>query len=467
MIQPERIQHLNGKPVRREGDFVLYWMQASQRAEDNHALEYAAAQANELGRPLVVFFGVTAHFPEANLRHYAFMVEGIAETRAALSFRGIRMVVLAGDPGETVIDAAERACLVVTDCGYLRVERRWRAEAARRLDVPLVQVESNVVVPVETACEKEAYSAAVLRPRILRLIDRFLVPLESVPIEKDSLNPGLDLPDLADRDAVMRALHAHIDHTVGPAPSIRGGSAAALTLLDEFATRKIDRYDRDRNDPTLDGTSGLSPYLHFGQISPLTIALRLKEVDSPGREPFLEQLIVRRELAMNYVLGNDRYDSYEGLPAWCRTTLGSHANDPREYVYSRAQFEAAETHDPYWNAAQREIAGTGGMHGYMRMYWGKKILEWSASPQEAFRTALCLNNRYGLDGRDPNGFAGVAWCFGKHDRPWAERPVFGLIRCMNAAGLLRKFDADGYVRKVDGLIGGILSGNHSKDGGAV
>ncbi len=448
MIQPERIQYLNGKAVRRGGDFVLYWMQASQRAEENHALEFAAAQANELGRPLVVFFGVTAHFPEANLRHYTFMVEGLAETRNALARRGIRMVVLAGDPGEMVIDAAERACLVVTDCGYLRIEKQWRAEAARALDCPLIQVESNVVVPVDAACPREAYSAAVLRPRIHRLLDRFLVPVHAVPVEADSLGLAFDLPDLMDSAAIMRQLHAHIDPSVGPVPAIRGGAPAALALLDDFAVRKLDRYDGDRNDPTLDGSSGLSPYLHFGQISPLRIALRLKEVESPGRDPFLEQLVVRRELAMNFVHYNDRYDAYEGLPTWCRSSLGSHANDPREHVYSRAQFEAAQTHDPYWNAAQYQMVSTGRMHGYMRMYWGKKLVEWSASPQEAFRTALYLNNRYELDGRDPNGYAGVAWCFGKHDRPWAERPVFGLIRFMNAAGLRRKFDADGYVRMV-------------------
>lgn len=451
MIQPERIQYLNGKPVRREGDYVLYWMQASQRAEDNHALEHAAALANELGRPLVAFFGATARFPGANLRHYAFLLEGLDETRAALARRGIRTVVLAGEPGEAVVDAAERACLVVVDRGYLEVAGRWRAEAAAALSCQLVQVESDVVVPVEAAYGKEAYSAAVLRPRIRRLLDRFLVPVEPVPVGKGSLGLAIDLPDLADSAAVLKALHAHLDASVPPVPSIRGGASHALARLEAFVEGRLDRYGTDRNDPTLDGTSGLSPYLHFGQVSPLRVALRVAESGSPGREAFLEELIVRRELSMNFARYNARCDAYEGLPAWCRTTLGAHANDPREHVYSRAQFEAARTHDPYWNAAQREMARTGRMHGYMRMYWGKKILEWSASPQEAFRTALYLNDRYELDGRDPNGFTGVAWCFGKHDRPWAERPVFGMVRYMNDAGLRRKFDADGYVRKVERL----------------
>jgi deoxyribodipyrimidine photo-lyase len=316
-----------------------------------------------------------------------------------------------------------------------------------------VQVESNVVVPVEAAYGKEAYSAAVLRPRVGRLIDRFLAPVSAVPLARDSHGMPLDLPDLVDTAAIMRLLHAHIDATVAPVPSLRGGSTAALARLDAFLADKLGRYDGDRNDPTADGGSGLSPYLHFGQISPLRVALRVRAIGGAGSGPFLEQLIVRRELAANLVQYNDRYDAWEGLPAWCRATLGIHANDPREHVYPLAHFEAARTHDPYWNAAQRELLATGRMHGYMRMYWGKKILEWSASPAEAFRTALCLNDRYALDGRDPNGFAGVGWCFGLHDRPWAERPVFGMVRYMNAAGLRRKFDADGYVRKVDRLAG--------------
>jgi deoxyribodipyrimidine photo-lyase len=381
------------------------------------------------------------------------MHEGLDETRSSLARRGVRLVVLAGDPVESVVEAAERACLVVVDCGCLRVEKGWRAEAAKALSCQLLQVESNVVVPVGTACEKEAYSAATLRPRIQRLLERFLAPVAPVPVEKDSLALALDLPDLAGYDVAMRHLHPHLDRSVGPAPEARGGASAALARLDDFVGRKLERYGGDRNDPTLDGTSGLSPYLHFGQISPLRVALRVKAEGGPGADPFLEQLVVRRELAANFAHFNARYDAYEGLPAWCRTTLGSHANDPREHVYAPSQFEAARTHDPYWNAAQRELSATGRMHGYMRMYWGKKLLEWSASPGEAFRTAIRLNDRYALDGRDPNGFAGVAWCFGKHDRPWAERPVFGLIRCMNAEGLRRKFDADGYVRKVEAACG--------------
>jgi deoxyribodipyrimidine photo-lyase len=201
-----------------------------------------------------------------------------------------------------------------------------------------------------------------------------------------------------------------------------------------------------RNDPTLDYLSHLSPYLHFGQISPLYIALKVIDTDSRGKEAFLEELIVRRELSMNFVFYNEKYDSFEAVPEWAKKTLKAHQKNKRQYTYSLEELETAQTHDAYWNAAQREMVGRGKMHGYMRMYWGKKIIEWSKTPEKAFQIALYLNNKYELDGRDPNGFTGVAWCFGKHDRPWGERPIFGNVRYMNDKGLKRKFDADRYVR---------------------
>ncbi|UCG56280.1 MAG: deoxyribodipyrimidine photolyase, partial [Phycisphaerales bacterium] len=229
------------------------------------------------------------------------------------------------------------------------------------------------------------------------------------------------------------------------------GTSQAEHRLKDFLRHKLDRFNELRNDPTADCVSHMSPYLHFGQISPLYIALQVLKVPGPGGEAYLEELIVRRELSHNFVFHNSKYDSFDCLPPWAQRTLNFHRRDKREYLYSRDQFEAAETHDPYWNAAQRQLILTGKMHGYMRMYWGKKILEWSRSPQTAFKTTLYLNNKYELDGRDPNGFAGVAWCFGKHDRAWAERPIFGKVRYMNEAGLKRKFNADAYVKMVDSL----------------
>ena len=448
MIQPERVRPLNAGRLRR-GDFVLYWMQAAQRAEDNHALEYAAAQANEQGRPLVAFFGLTPDFPGANARHYAFLLEGLKETEAALRGRGVRLVVRQGPTAKGAIRLSRRASLVVTDDGPLRVERAWRRRAAAAIGCPLVEVATSTVVPVEVASPKEEYSAATFRPKIYRHLERFLVPLREARLKKDSLGLRLDSLDLGDAARVLAGLGLG----PGPAPSpfFRGGASEAAKRLREFFGTGLARYALDRNDPALDSTSRLSPYLHFGQISPLTVALAVRRGPRPGQAPFLEELIVRRELAFNFVHYNRDYDRFGGLPAWCRGTLLERAADARDHIYAPAELEAARTHDPYWNAAQTEMVLTGRMHGYMRMYWGKKILEWSASPERAFRTALALNDRYELDGRDPNGFAGVAWCFGKHDRPWGRRPVFGSVRSMTSAGLRRKFDADAYVRRVEAL----------------
>lgn len=457
MIQRERIHRLNrpsrasasnGEPV-RDGRYVLYWMQSAQRARCNHALEYAIDRANELAKPVVVAFGLTADFPEANARHYTFMLEGLREVVEDLKDRGIQMVVRAQSPAKCIPELARDACLLIVDGGHLRVQRQWRAEVAEAVECPLVEVETNVIVPVEEASEKENFSAGTFRPRIRKKLDTYLVRLKRRKVRNDSLGLRLSGLELKDIDHVVGQLK--VDASVGKVTAYRGGGREARRRLDDFIQHKLDDYPDRRNDPNADGQSGLSPYLHFGQISPLDITLRVLQAASKGADAFLEELIVRRELSFNFVRYNDQYDRFEGLPPWAKRTLDFHGRDKREYTYSPDEFEAARTHDPYWNAAQKEMILTGKMHGYMRMYWGKKILEWTKSPEEGLRIALYLNNKYELDGRDPNGFAGVAWCFGKHDRAWAERPVFGKIRYMSAAGLRRKFDADAYVRKIERL----------------
>ena len=451
MIHPSRIQPLNGRSI-QDGRYVLYWMQASQRVECNHALEYAVGEANERNLPVVVVFGLTDQFPEANLRHYAFMLEGLEEVRKGLCNRGIRFALLHRSPELAATAMAEEAALVVADRGYLRIQRQWRNHVAKNAPCAVVQVESEAVVPVETASPKEEYTAGTLRPKLQRILEGYLVPLKERPVRKDSLSLRLDADPEGDFTSLLKKMK--IDRTVSPVRAFRGGTARANALLEEFIAKKIRHYDELRNDPGLDYSSHLSPYLHFGQVSPLAVALRIsgeRSIPAAARESFLEELIVRRELSMNFVFYNDRYDEYECLPDWARKTLAEHAKDRREYLYDPEQWERAGTHDPYWNAAQREMMITGKMHNYMRMYWGKKLLEWSRTPAEAFRTALTLNNRYELDGRDPNGFAGVAWCFGKHDRAWSERKVFGKIRYMNDAGLRRKFDMDAYLKKVAAL----------------
>ncbi len=446
MIHRERIRPLNNEKPRSR-DYVLYWMQASQRAECNHALEYAAGQANARGKPLVVFFGLTERFPEANERHYAFMLEGLRETRRTLEERGIRFVLRRQPPDEGAVRMARRADLAVVDRGYLGIERRWRAEAARKISCPLVQVETNVVVPLEQASPKEEYAARTIRPRIKRQLEKYLVPLKKIPLKKKAQKFEFETLRLDNLEGLLARLP--LDRGAGRVGTYKGGSVEAKRRLREFIDRKLPLYAKSRNDPNVEAVSGMSPYLHFGQISPLTIALEVLKSGRRAADAYLEELIVRRELSMNFVYYNKDYDRFEGLPDWARKTLKEHEKDGREAIYSMADLEAAGTADPYWNAAQREMVATGKMHNYMRMYWGKRIIEWTKRPEEAFRIALHLNNKYELDGRDPNGFTGVAWCFGKHDRAWPSRPVLGKVRTMKASGLLRKFDADAYVRKYE------------------
>ena len=451
-IQKSRIQCLNDADITK-GDYVLYWMQQSQRAEYNHALEYAIRQANRLGQGVLVAFGLMDDYPEANQRHYKFMLEGLRETQNTLAGRGIKMVVQQGTPAEIALNLGRRASLIVCDCGYLRHQKAWRDQVARQAVCRTVQVESDVIVPVRVVSPKAEYAARTLRPKIQKHIASYLNEFRSAAVKRSSLN--LEIPgfDLADIDTALAKLK--IDSGVPAVTNFfTGGASQARRIFKRFLHRHLARYVDHRNQPQTDDISHMSLYLHFGQISPLYLALQIKQADSrlqAAKESFLEELIVRRELAMNFVNYTPAYDSYKCLPDWARRTLAEHADDPRKYAYTRRQLENARTHDEYWNAAMREMKYTGFMHNYMRMYWGKKILEWSQTPAQAFQTTLVLNNKYFLDGRDANSYAGVAWIFGVHDRAWAERPIFGKIRYMAASGLERKCDIRGYVKKVDSL----------------
>lgn len=474
MIHPARIHRLNDKPA-RNGGFVLYWMQQSQRAEWNHALEYAVERANALGLPVAVVFGLMDNYPEANERHYAFMLEGLAETFKTLEQRGIGAFIGRGHPAEVALKAGRDAALIVCDMGYLRHQAEWRAKVAEGADYEVVEVESDVVVPVETASDHAEYMARTIRPKLLERLDEFLQPLKEVKprihANERQWFQGLGNPPRLGRhpsaggdsppeegwlclgkdgvgvDGLLQNLK--LDRSVGAVSKFKGGTAEAKRRLKKFIAGSLPVYEAHSNQPQTDDVSMLSPYLHFGQISPLYIALEIQKADPKSR--FLEQLIVRRELAMNFVWFTPDYDRFSCLPDWAKLTLKNHAKDKREFLYTREQLEQSQTHDPYWNAAMTEMRVTGYMHNYMRMYWGKKVLEWSRSPEEAFETLLAINNKYFLDGRDPNSYAGIAWVFGKHDTAWIERPIFGKVRYMNAAGLERKCDIEEYVEKVSRL----------------
>jgi deoxyribodipyrimidine photo-lyase len=446
MVERERLSELNSAPE-RPGAYVLYWMQQSQRAVFNPALETAIAAANRLRLPLVVAFGLIDTLPHAKARHYAFMLEGLAETATALRERGIAFVIRRGSPDEVILALAPRAALIVCDRGYLRAQREWRRKVAQAAGRRVLQVESDVVVPAALASDRQEIGARSLRPKISRLRERFLVPLRRARplIEARGLRLASDV-DLSAVPATLRTLG--IDHSVAPVAAFLGGHGAARRRLRQFVAVGLKRYVAARALPGDPRVSMLSPYLHFGQISPVEVALAVREARAAAadRDSYLEELIVRRELAANFVLNNDRYDCFESLPAWAQRTLALHARDARAYTYDFEQLAAAHTHDPYWNAAMQEMRLTGFMHNHMRMYWGKKVLEWSVTPQVGYATLLRLNNSYFLDGRDASSYANVGWVFGLHDRPWPERPVFGNVRYMNAAGLKRKTDIGDYVR---------------------
>jgi deoxyribodipyrimidine photo-lyase len=453
-LAPERIQALrDGEPTR--GAYVLYWMQQSQRATFNHALEFAVRRANELRLPVLVGFGLTDNYPEANVRHHQFMLEGLVETAVTLRQRGIAFALRLGDPADVALALSQQAALVVCDRGYLRHQKAWRARVAAAAPCPVWQVESDVVVPTDLASTKQEIGARTLRPKIARLWEDFLTPLKDTPVERRVDRRWLtrvvpDAQPLEDVPALIARLK--LDRSVGPVSHHhRGGSSHARERLQSFVEETLPGYKERRQQPEAGAVSRLSPYLHFGQISPIEVALAVRAarpLHDDNRASYLDELVIRRELAVNFVHTNPAYDRYEAVPAWARATLLAHVRDARPFLYAVEELERAETHDPYWNAAQLQMVRTGYMHNQMRMYWGKQILAWTPTPQEAYAVTMMLNNKYFVDGRDPNAYTNVAWIFGLHDRPWPERAIYGKVRSMTASGLERKTDIAAYVQQV-------------------
>jgi len=457
VTEASRLTILADRPPREGGAYVLYWMQQAMRAEGNAALDHAIELANGLGIPVAVSFGLTGAtsepYPEANARHYAFLLEGLAEVARTLHRRGIAFVIRAASPVEVTVELARRAAILVCDRGYLKPQRAWQAAILDQVACRVVQLETDAVVPLAVASGKHEFAARTIRPKIARVWEDYLVDAPSPGLRHAA--SGLDLRSDIDLSDIAKALsNLKIDQAVGPVRRFTGGLGAARKRLAAFLADGFEGYKEKRASPERAAVSHLGPYLHFGQISPMEIALAVRSAETGGpedRASFLDELIVRRELAFNHVVFEPRYDEYESIPAWARKTLDEHRGDPRPQVYSRAQLEAGETHDRYWNGAMREMRQTGYMHNRLRMYWGKKIVEWSPSPEEAFATTLAINNKYFLCGRDANSFTNVAWLFGLHDRPWFRRPIFGTVRYMGA-NTLKKFDADAYLRSVDDLV---------------
>jgi deoxyribodipyrimidine photo-lyase len=382
------------------------------------------------------------------------MIQGLADVNADLCARQIKFVVGHGMPTRIALRYARSAAMIVCDRGYTRHQTLWRDEVADGAKCPVVQVESDVVIPVETVSDHAEFAARTIRPKIYRAWDEYLAPVKASPIKHAALSMRIagDI-DITDPDRALKELK--LDRSVKQSTHFDGGQRAARKLLNRFLHTRLQDYAKRRNEPAAGQTSTLSPYLHFGNISPIEIALRVRQSkcgSQADRDSFLEELIVRRELDINFVHYNNRFDSFDGLPNWAKKTLRDHESDERPIVYTARQLEAAQTHDPFWNAAQQQMTRTGFMHNYMRMYWGKKIIEWTRSPRRAYEIALQLNNKYFIDGRDPVSFANIAWLFGLHDRPWGPaRKIFGTVRYMNEAGLRRKFDMDAYVSMVESL----------------
>ena len=436
----------------------MYWSQMNRRAESNHALNYAADLANQHNLPLVFYEGLTCSYPFASDRLHTFILHGVPDTEQRLRKLGIGYVFHLRrkhtDPDDALYRLSEDAAAVITDDYPSFVARTHNARVPSRLSIPYYAVDSSCLVPMNLM-EKREYGAYTIRPKVKRLLGSFLKPAGSIRVKR-RIESRLRVPHTRVSTSNIEALvkSCDIDHSLRPVHGVRGGPKEAQSRLIVFLKNNLSRYSTFHNEPSAEATSGLSAYLHFGHISSLQVALAVHEYAHEHKlmaDEFLEELIVRRELAFNFARFTDNHESLECLPEWARRTLKKHARDKRERVYGRDQFENAGTHDPLWNAAQRELLKRGKIHGYYRMYWGKKIIEWSATHEEALATMIYLNDRYGLDGRDPNGYTNILWCFGLHDRPWSERPIFGQIRYMSYEGMRRKTDVDAYIRSIDAI----------------
>jgi deoxyribodipyrimidine photo-lyase len=426
-------------------------MHRDQRVASNAALLHAQSIALDRRVPVIVIGCLSPEDLGKPQRLGRFLLEGLQQVETRLRAAGFGFFLLQGAPVKTLEAFVKkvRAGLLVMDFSPLRAHRSWRDDLARALPVACHEVDAHNIVPAWTASPKLEIGARTFRPKIHeRLADH----LTELPALVRHPFPGPTTVEPLRWEDRLRDLHPNT--SVPDIPGLRGGESAGAKALGLFLTQRLANYAIQRNDPTADATSALSAHLRFGHLSAQRVAweVRRRALDTPAGDAFLEQVIVRRELSDNFCLYNPQYDTFDGFPLWAQKSLNAHRRDKRPFLYTPSQFKNASTHDPLWNAAQKEMVLRGRMPGYLRMYWAKKVLEWSPSPEEALATVLALNDTYEMDGRDPNGYAGAAWAIGgAHDRPWPERPVFGNIRYMNLNGCRTKFDVDAYIRRVESL----------------
>jgi deoxyribodipyrimidine photo-lyase len=452
-----RLRRLNERLVATRGDFVLYWAQVFRRAEDNAALAFAVERANELGVPCLVYEAIRPDAPYASDRTHRFVLEGARDTSARLAARGIAYAFFLprtrDEARGVVAKLAARARLVVSDDFPSFVVPAHNAALAGRAPCAFFVVDDCAIVPMALLSRPEI-GARTLRPKVNHELEGWLRPLaEPAPRVRPPARIDLPFPavDLANADA--RSLDAliaacDIDHTVPPVAGSPGGTREAERRLDAFVRGPLATYDTDHNDPSREAGSGLSPYLHFGMISARRAALEARTWGrGAGLDAFLEQLVVRRALSFHFARSRRDHTEWTALPAWARATLEKHAADARHAEVSLADLEAARSPDELWNGAMNELRARGVVQPYARMLWGKLPLSWMERPEKAHAAMVHLNDKWALDGRDPNGYANVSWCFGLHDRPWPERAVFGTVRSMTSASARRKLDFEGYIER--------------------
>ena len=444
-INPHRVNLLQDGEKKRGP--VIYWMSRDQRVHDNWALLFAQNLAKENNSELAIVFNLVPDFLKATIRQYGFMLKGLQQVEKELGKYNIAFFLLWGKPDEMISKFIKEnnVSIIVSDFDPLRIKRIWKKDLAKKIYIPFYEVDAHNIVPCKYVSQKVEFAAYTIRPKIHKALPEFLDEFPKLSQMKKPESLTSEKIDWKEIDKNLK-----IDFSVKEVDWLTSGEKEARKSLQKFIQYKLDNYDEQRNDPIIDAQSNLSPYLHFGQISAQRVVLEINKLKNHSRstEAFLEELIVRRKLSDNYCYYNAKYDSFDGFPEWAKKTLNEHRKDKREFVYSLKQFEESRTHEDLWNAAQKQLVKTGKLHGYMRMYWAKKILEWSKSPEDALKTAIYLNDKYELDGRDPNGYVGCAWSIGGvHDRAWTERKVFGKIRYMNYNGCKRKFDVETYIKK--------------------
>uniref|UniRef100_A0A667YP38 Deoxyribodipyrimidine photo-lyase n=1 Tax=Myripristis murdjan TaxID=586833 RepID=A0A667YP38_9TELE len=451
-LNKKRVRYISDtQKIKQGSEGVLYWMSRDHRIQDNWALIHAQKLAVAENLPLHICVCLVVPKSElSTLRHYTFMLKGLEEVAKECKTLDIQFHLLHGTAGQVLPGFVSDQGLgaVVTDFSPLREPLQWLEDVKKQLpkDIPFIQVDAHNVVPCWVASGKLEYSARTIRGKITNLLPEFLTDFP--PVVK---HPCTATRTAKPVDWTKTLASLQVDKTVGEVSWATPGTRAGMAMLESFIDVRLKLFGTQRNDPNRAALSQLSPWIRFGHLSAQRVALEVRRLGKNAGESvssFIEELVVRRELTDNFCFYNKNYDSVKGAYEWAQKTLKDHAKDPRPYVYTREQLEKAKTHDKLWNAAQYQMVSEGKMHGFLRMYWAKKILEWTSSPEEALSIALYLNDRYELDGQDPNGFVGCMWSIcGIHDQGWAERPIFGKIRYMNYKGCLRKFDVAGFEKK--------------------